>query len=118
MTCPYCQARPIRVRIAGHPPVDCGDVRCRLARRRETNARHHRAQAARRKAANRETPDREPRQYQTADYGIEERFQAARQARLARERAAGQRTYTITDGWAQKPGAGHYDAGPDGGFGW
>jgi hypothetical protein len=36
---------------------------------------------------------------------VERLFQAARAARLAREQATGQRTYTIESGWVQRPGA-------------
>lgn len=42
----------------------------------------------------------------------------AKALRLARERATGQRTYTITDGWVQRPGAGRMNDGDLQGGGW
>jgi hypothetical protein len=48
------------------------------------------------------TPSRGPRHESAAT--VDELLAAAKAARLAEERATGQRRYTITDGWAQRPG--------------
>jgi hypothetical protein len=37
----------------------------------------------------------------------------AKAARLARERATGQRTFRIESGWVQRPGAGHINGNAD-----
>ena len=49
-----------------------------------------------------------------------ERLLAAATARRKREeRQAGQRRFTIADGWEQRPGAGHANVGADeDGWGW
>jgi hypothetical protein len=41
---------------------------------------------------------------------VEALLAAAKAARLARERATGQRTFTIETGWAQRPGVGWLDS--------
>lgn len=103
-TCPYCQARPIQAaRPGGDPPKHCGSPVCRLAMRRQTNAASHRAQSERRRAERQANP-RPPRQRPAPPDMVAAQVEAARLARLARERATGQRTFTLGDGWAQRPG--------------
>ena len=100
--CPYCQARPLSRAVNGQPPVTCGDARCRHARQRERNTSHHRVQSARRMAERRASPDF-GRPLRESPEEIARLFALAKAARLARERATGQRTFTIESGWMQKP---------------
>jgi len=101
--CPYCGLRPLSSRrVNSGPPVTCGDVRCRLARRRERNSSAHRVQSARRMAERRASPDF-GRPLRESPEDIARQLELAKAARLARERATGQRTFTIESGWMQRP---------------
>ena len=101
MTCPYCQTRPVlpNRRPGGHPAVHCGHPQCRTARKRETQRAGMQAYKRRQRAE----PTRDDYRVERSD-DIEAKFAAAKQARLARERATGQRTFTVGDGWQQAPG--------------
>jgi len=100
--CPYCGLRPLSSRrVNSGPPVTCGAVACRHARRRERNTSHHRVQSARRMAERRASPEF-GRPLRESPEEIARLFELAKAARLAEERRTGQRRYTITDGWQQR----------------
>lgn len=115
MTCPYCQTRPQRTRyVHAHPvPMHCGHPACRQARTRAIQSAWKRAHYQR---------TGQSKQYRAPYTGensaaIEAALTQARQARLARERATGQRTFTVTP-WEQRLGAGHWNDGDEQGGGW
>lgn len=89
MTCPYCQTRPVAPSTrGGRPPVTCMAAVCRRAMKAASNrAASRRYEASRRSES---------------ESSVEARFQQARAARLARERATGVREHTIGDGWQQR----------------
>jgi hypothetical protein len=101
--CPYCNAQPLQRKNA----KTCGLPSCQRANKAVAGRASHQREAERRKADKLSTAARViVRRIPDTNDVIEQAYQAAKAARLAEERRNGQRRYTITDGWAQKGGAG------------
>jgi hypothetical protein len=105
-TCPYCKT----ARMGRRPnAATCGGWQCRVARKTTTDIASHQRQEEQRQQVRLgiiPPPVRAPRE---TDDAITRLIAEAKAARLAEERRTGQRRYTITDGWAQKPGRSSMD---------
>jgi hypothetical protein len=117
--CPAC-ARSFTFIRTRRTPVYCQDATCARARQRDAAYRYFTKARAKGQKPARPTLEPLPNRLQARTRRdrlaavIAERVEQARVARLARERASGQRTYTIESGWLQKPGAGDWVEDVDG----